>query len=119
MVSGDYYPIYISLALIFILGGIIPLIVNSFVDVDIPRNDSTIEPIVTFLTDGVNVTVEIPFLPDFNFDFDPLFFFPDSIQDFIDQQLIAITYIPDYISIPIGIFIILGILWSIVALLLP
>ncbi len=126
----NYKPLFYSLGLIFIIG-IIFILISPYFEI----NPDTLNPnsslgesgIYNFIIDYINadfidlidtgfsifgINVKIPIL-------NPFALFGEKIKSFIAKNLIAFTYLPDLISIPLLIFISLSLIWSLIKLIVP
>lgn len=110
MDEGKY--LYLSLILIFVIGGIVPLVISNFVNVEVNSYDGYLSPIVTFVQEGV--TIKLPLLSSFTLNFFKIF--GGTIQNFIASQIVAFGLIPEIIGIPLLILIVFGFVYGIVRL---
>lgn len=104
---SDFKPIVSSLLIIFVLGIILNVTVAPFVDATDVQGDSVLSGLVVFIANGV--TIDPPILGSINIS--PvtwLWFDINPVTDFIVEQLIILTYIPNVIALPIFIIIIMA-----------
>lgn len=112
---SEYIPLYISLGLIFIIGGFIPLIISGFIDVSEPSSDSFIASISDFIDTGFT----IPIFGFFNLSINPFGLFGEGFEDILISRLNAFSYLPNSISIPLLILILVGFVISLITIIKP
>lgn len=105
---GDYKPAMISLGIILILGGLLPLILQDFVDVGTYDYTGFMEPIINLVENGIEL---------FGFEINVFGIFGEAIQTFLVNQLIVFALIPSIIAIPLIIIIIFGFIYTLIKLL--
>lgn len=108
---GDYVPLYVSLGLLFLFGVLYPSIYGTFYDLDL-QHDNILAPLVDVIDNGFTVDLwfyEVTLNP-----FDNL---GQTFQDYLLNVVIALTYLPPYVIIPLMIVIIFGFLYTIIKLL--
>jgi len=104
----DYVPLYISLAIIFMIGVGVPLLVSDFIDTTTINQSSLMTPLVNFVQDGVSI---------FGFNLDLFGFLGDTLQNALVGYLTIFTYINDIILIPLIIIMITGIVYTVIKVL--
>ena len=120
---GEWKPLYISLFMLLILGGLLPYIMASFIDINSYSSsyDGYLDPIITFVGTGTNLdfSIPIPFLPnvDFDFDFNPFGLLGGNIQNFLVNQLVGFSLIPSVLGIFLIVIMSVGFVYSIIKLL--
>jgi hypothetical protein len=112
---GDYTPLYISLGIIFIIGFIIPLSIGEFVDNSQPNPNSYVSSISDFVDTGFTISI----FGFFSFDINPFSLFGNGFKSFLVSQLNAFSYIPNVISIPLLIIILVGLVVSLITIFKP
>jgi hypothetical protein len=112
--GGDWIPLYISLAILFISGGFIPAVISSFLSVGQYNQDSFAVPIIGFIENGFQLPILswIPFLQNYA-TINPFSWFGSGFQAFLVSQFSAFTFIPNYISIPLLFIMAFGFLYTI------
>lgn len=111
--GGDWLPLYISLGILFVLGGLIPILISGFVPDGEYNNEAFITPIRDFVENGIDI--DLPLVPDITFS--PFGWFGDDIQEYIVDKYNAFTYVPDLIAIPLLIIMLIGFFYTIIKLL--
>lgn len=116
---GEWTPLYITLAILFLIGGLVPAIISGFVVEGQYNQDSFIAPFIDMVENGFTIAqIEVWGWTIFDgIDFNPFSWFGSSVQDFIITQLSAFSYIPTAISVPLIIFCLVGLFYSIIKLL--
>lgn len=114
---GDYVPLYISLGLLVLIGLCMPLFVAPFVNAQTYDTDSFVAPLSGFLSEGVVWNVDLPLVPDFDLSFNPFGLLGHDIQTYIGETFNAFTYLPNFISLPVLLFIAFGFIYTIIKLL--
>jgi hypothetical protein len=109
--GDDWVPLYISLLIIFIIGGIIPLCISGFVDTTQAYN-SFVDSITSFISDGFSFSV----FGIFDLELNPFLWFGEGFNSFMVSQLNAFSYIPPLISVPLLIIGTIGLVWGIINL---
>lgn len=104
---GDYTPIYISLGIIFLVGLIVPAVSDSL-GILIPDPNSFINPIVEIVSEGVGF---------FGFSINPFSWLGDGIQNYVLSLLIGFSYLPNWLNFVLIIFVIIGIVYTLIKLL--
>jgi len=99
-----------GLVLLFLFGGILPLILSPFA-VDVNSYEGYLSPIVNFVQSGIQISVPSFFFSAdlFSFNFNPFSWLGGNFQTFLVTQLNGFALIPAVIGIPI-IFITSGLL---------
>lgn len=110
---GEWTPLYITLAIIFVVGGFVPAIIGGFVEEGQYNQQSYIVPFRNLVDNGI--TIDLPFISAFKLN--PFAWLGTSIKDFLVGQLDAFSYIPNAISIPLIIFCVVGLFYSFIKLL--
>lgn len=108
MSGGDWKPAMISLGIILILGGVLPIILQDFIDVGSYNYDDFLAPLINLVENGFSL---------FGFTIDVFGIFGSTIQNFLVNQLIVFALIPSVIAIPLIIIIIFGFIYTIIKLL--
>jgi hypothetical protein len=109
---ADYKPMMYFLIIAFIVGGFVPLTVSSFIDTQKSDNSSLISPLTNIITQGFSIN--LPVVTDIHIDF--FFWLPNTFHDFLNKQINAFTYLPDWMSIPLLLFMITFLIYGIVSL---
>lgn len=117
--SGDWFPLYLSLIILFLLGGLIPLIIQGFVSEGIYDESSFIAPLINVVDNGFTIADITLFGWNIwdGINFNPFDWFGADFNSFIINQISAFTFIPNYISIPLLIICILGLIYTLIKLL--
>lgn len=104
----DYRPLYFTLALLLIIGVVLPMIVSDFVNVSEVETDSILDPLITIIDEGVGI---------FGFNLNIFGFLGDTLQGSLVDYLTIFALIPENILIPLLLIMITGIVYTIVKLL--
>jgi hypothetical protein len=105
---GDYVPLYYSLAIIFLIGILLPVVITSVVDI----NPDDIGGLVGFLVDIVEEGVSF-----FTFSFNPFDILGEDLKNQLVNYIASFGYIPEVILYPLLIFVIIGFIYTLVKLL--
>ncbi len=117
---SEWKPLYFSLAIIFIVGGLIPFIISGFVDLEDIEIEGVIGTLVDIVQNGLDLEIFDLSIMGFNVgtvSFDLFGFTGETIRAFVINQLVAFSVIPIYIKIPLLALVIVGFIYSIVKLL--
>lgn len=110
MSGGDWKPIYVSFSILFVLGIILPFVINSVIDV----NPDDISGFASYFYDMVENGVDLPVLPGSINIFSA---FGETLQNALLSYIATLGYIPEVILIPMIILITFGFLYTIIKLL--
>lgn len=122
MTSGNWKPLFFALTALFLVGGLLNLIVGSFVDLSNTQPpNGFMGNIYHFVHDGFNITISLPVVGDVSFPFNifAVGIGGEFVKDFVSQQILILSFVPDLILIPGMILFIIAIIYSIVKLFLP
>lgn len=110
----DYVPLYISLAIVFVFGITLPLVLVGFVP-ETYNPESVISPYINIVQYGINGTAfTIPIINyKYNYSFDYFAFLGDTLRGAYINYLNVMSWIPNYILIPIFVFVIVGTIYTI------
>jgi hypothetical protein len=102
--SNSYVPLILFLMTLFIVGGFVILCVSPFYDLTLTNQNSS----VAFLSNILNLRsltfTGIPVIGTFSIPVPFISFIPQSWTNFIVEKINAFTYLPDYIAIPLLLF---------------
>lgn len=116
MGNGDYKPLLYSLAIIFVIGAIFTIVVNSFEEV-IPEPTGATKIFTDVIDNQKNITITSPYSFVVNA-INPINFLsvliPDSLYDLVKNDVRAFALIPEQIRIPLIIMLIIGLVWGVV-----
>lgn len=100
-----------------LLGALITPLISSFIDTSSPDESSAVYSIVSFFSDGFDITIPLPILPDPHLDINILsILLPEKLFDYVVTCLNAFTYMPDYISIPLFLIMVLSFAYFVITL---
>jgi hypothetical protein len=113
-----------SIGIILILGIILTLTIAPIVNNVNPDAVET-SGLANFVLNGVNIT--IPFISTFDgwlggdgvFTINPFFIFGETYRSYVAQNIVALSYIPEVILIPIIVLLSVAFLYGIVKVFLP
>lgn len=108
---GDGTPLIMAIIILFLIGGIVPLIVNSFIPEGSYNQDSFINPIYDFVENGQEIDLLVKEIT-----FNPFSWFGESVQNSILAQLGGFSYIPNYFAIPLLIIVLVSMVYTVVKL---
>lgn len=111
MAGGNYGALVIALGLLFGLAFIVNVTIAPYLIEGEYNQDSIIAPIIDFMNDGITVG-GITILNPFNW-------LGDAIKEFVITQFSAFSYIPNIVSIPLLIFIIVLLIYGLVKMATP
>lgn len=111
MAGGNYGALVLALGLLFVVAFIVNVVIVPFVPVGEYNQDSIISPMIDFMNDGITVG-GITILNPFNW-------LGADVKAFIIAQFSAFSYIPNIVSIPLLILIIVLFVYGIVKLATP
>ena len=94
--EGRFDALWIFLMMLVIVGGVIPPLISSFVDISQPDKSSFIYGAVSFFTEGVNFPILL-----WTVHLDILSWFGESVKENIVLWLNAYTYLPNFLSVPL------------------
>lgn len=114
--EGRLTALYVVLGVGLVLGIFIPALVNAFIDTSIPDTNSAVYGISSFFAEGVNFTIPLPLIADPTIDLDLFGFLPESLESYFDSTWYSFTFLPDYLSIPIMIFLAVSFLYVLITL---
>lgn len=106
--GSDYIPLYISLFLVILIGGFIPYLFSSFVSPEDVGENPFVAHVHDFVDDGVGI---------FGFRLAPFDFLPTGVKNALLRYFQGFSYFPNYLLVPILVFIVVGILYTIIKLL--
>lgn len=101
---GDYKPLYLSLAILFIIGVLIPSIISPFADLEELKEDFE----GNIITNGISI---------FGFNINPFNIIPRNLRDSLEEYSLYFGLIPNVIKIPALILFWLGIIYTFIKLL--
>lgn len=110
---GEWTPLYISLFILLIIGGIIPGIASSFLEEGQYNHDSFVAPLI----DKVNYGFDVELFWFYQTNINPFALFGTGVQQFIVNQLSGFSYVPPYISFPLLLLVVVGIIYTIIKML--
>lgn len=118
---GDWDALRSSVLIIIGISFLFSLILPDFIDITTIQVNGVLSPIVDIVQNGISLS-NIPivgfFLPN-SATFNPFAFLGETFQTYIISSLTLFSLIPDIILIPLLLYILLGIIWGIISLVLP
>lgn len=112
---ANFKPFLIMLVVVFILGAFLNIFVAPFHDYTEQTGDSILLDVADFIEDGV--CIDLPLISEFCFSpVTILWAGIGAVTDFMVEQLTLLSYIPDIISIPILILLVLSLAYTIATL---
>lgn len=105
---GEYKPLFFAIGTVLVLGFLLPLILQDFIDVETYEHDGFLTKPIENIQNGITL---------FGFNIDIFGFLGDDFKGFIVNQLIVFAIIPAILSVPLIIMIFLGIVYTVLKLL--
>jgi hypothetical protein len=100
-----------------LIGVLITPLISSFVDTSKPDESSAVFSIVSFFTEGFDITIPLPLLPDPHLKINFLdLILPEKLFDYVITCLNAYTFIPDYLSIPLFLIMCISFIYVVITL---
>lgn len=111
---GEYWPLYVSLGILLVVGVLVPLVVADFYDPSEIEVSGVLSPLFDFIDNGI--TVDLPLIGEIGINpFDWIGSLKDSLLDYISYM----SMIPNILLVPLTIIMIIGIIWGLIALFKP
>lgn len=113
----DYKPLLFAFVFALLFGVALPWIINDIVDVSTPETNSFLNPLINFSENGARL-FEFDFgIVDFDgFVFNPYSWLGEDLNNFFTNSLIGMSYIPDYILVPLIILLFGSIIYGVIKL---
>ena len=114
---SDWKPLMFSLIGIFVIAGVLQFAVIPFVDIEAEApEEGILATLITFIDEGVTIEIPIPIITNPELDFNIFSVFGENIQEFLVNQLIALSLLPTWVTAPLSIVVIIGMMYSIIKL---
>ena len=117
---GNYIPLYIFLGLLLGIGVLLHLFISPIINTEEADVTSVIYPFIDFFTEGIQLDFPVINIFGFNLmngiDLDFFFWLPDNARNAMISYFNIFTYIPNLISLPIMIIMIVSLVYTIIKL---
>lgn len=110
----SYKPLMIVIILISVIGIILPLCLSQFTPATVDQS-SILAPLYNIINNGFEI-------PVISIHFNPLALLPFGLGDFVKTQMIAFSYIPSIIAVPLILIIIIlyfYAIWGLIVSVIP
>lgn len=108
---GEWKPLFIGLFIIIVIGAFMPVIIAPFIDLSDIQDTGIFTPLINLMNNGVTVDLFGSTYLATTFDF--FGFTGDTVRQSITDYLTVFSIIPLYITIPLFVFSIVGITYTI------
>ncbi len=108
---GEWKPLFIGMFIIIIIGVFLPVIVGGFVDLTDVEDTGIFTPLIDLINNGVTVSFFGSTFVTTTFDF--FGFTGDTVRQGMIDYLVSFSLIPLIITIPLFMFAITGIVYTI------
>jgi hypothetical protein len=115
---SDWKPLYISIILLVILGLVIPAVISPFTP-DTYNHDSLIAGEIDKIENGYTIPIEFLGIDITEFNFNPWTYAPLTLRIAVVDYLTVFSYIPTYLTVPLLIIIVFGIVYTFITMILP
>lgn len=116
--AQNYIPLFYALLILFAIGILFNFVVQSFDNTLIPTPEPPVSTAIDFIRFQQNFSVDLPFVAPIT-PFNLWGSFGDAIAEFVVSQLLFMSLIPNIILVPLILFGVIALVWTIVKLVLP